>query len=178
MLFRSEDPIPPGNNEAMAYVTERSQIPIATGERLHTFFEFQDLLSRKAANYVRVSLTTVGGFTGARKIAALAEAHMCMVVPHNPLSPVCTAAEMQFCASIDNLLICEFPDPERKLIKDEAHRQCDLVTDYLKPQKGFVSLTDKPGIGIDLVENAADKYPSIPMPMRCRLNEDGSVRDQ
>lgn len=62
-----EDPIPPGNNEAMAYVVQHSQIPIATGERLHTIFEFQDLLDRKAANYVRVSLTTAGGITGAKK---------------------------------------------------------------------------------------------------------------
>lgn len=173
-----EDPIPPGNNEAMAYVVAHSNIPIATGERLHTFFEFNDLLEKKATNYVRISLTTVGGFTGARKIAALAEANMCPVVPHNPLSPVCTAAEMQFCAAIDNLLICEYPDPEKKMIKNEGHRLYELVTHYVKPVNGYVPVTDEPGIGIDLVEDVEAKFPAIPMPMRCRLNDDGSVRDQ
>ena len=62
-----EDPIPPGNNEAMAYVVRHSNVPVATGERLHTLYEFQDLLDRRATNYTRVSLTTVGGLTGAKK---------------------------------------------------------------------------------------------------------------
>lgn len=79
-----EDPIPPGNNDAMASVVAKSKIPVATGERLHTIFEFQDLLDKKATDYVRVSLSTVGGITGARKIAALAETKMCPIVPHNP----------------------------------------------------------------------------------------------
>lgn len=173
-----EDPIPPGNNEAMAYVVSKSSIPIATGERLHTIFEFRDLLNRKATDYVRISLTTVGGITGARKIAAMAEAEMCPVVPHNPLSPVCTAAELQFCASIDNLLICEFPDPEGGLMRDRAHRKCELVTNYHMPVDGFVPLPEGPGLGIDLIDGVEEKFPAVQMPVRCRLNTDGSIRDQ
>ena len=174
-----EDPIPPGNNEAMAYVVRHSQIPIATGERLHTIFEFQDLLDRQAANYVRVSLTTAGGITGARKIAALAETRMCPIVPHNPLSPVCTAAEMQFCMSIDNLLICEFPDPEGALMKDREHKKCELVTNYHMPENGYVTVDpDAPGIGIDLAEDVEKRFPAVQMPVMCRLNVDGSIRDQ
>ena len=173
-----EDPIAPGNNEAMAYVTAKSAIPVATGERLHTIYEFQDLLDRHACDYVRISLTTVGGITGARKIAALAETKMCPVIPHNPLSPVCTAAEIQFCAGIDNLLICEFPDPEGRLKGDKNHRKCELVTNYLTPVDGFITTPDAPGIGIDLVEDVEKKFPPVAMPVMCRLNTDGSIRDQ
>ena len=173
-----EDPIPPGNNEAMAYVVQHSQIPIATGERLHTIYEFQDLLDKGATNYTRVSLTTVGGITGARKIAALAETKMCPIVPHNPLSPVCTAAEMQLCASIDNLLICEFPDPEGKLMGDRAHRKCELVTNYQMPVNGYVELDDRPGIGIDLVKDVEKIFHAVTMPVKCRFNIDGSIKDQ
>ena len=174
-----EDPIPPGNNEAMAYVVSKSKIPVATGERLHTIFEFQDLLDRKATDYTRISLTTVGGITGARKIAALAETKMSPVIPHNPLSPVCTAAEMQFCMSIDNLLICEYPDAEGSLMKDKEHKKCELVTNYLKPVNGFVTVDDtRPGLGIDLVEDIEERFPAVPMPVMCRLNDDGSIRDQ
>lgn len=173
-----EDPIPPGNNEAMAYVVQHSKIPIATGERLHTIFEFQDLLDRKATDYVRISLTTAGGITGARKIASLAETKMCPIVPHNPLSPVCTAAEIQFCAAIDNLLICEYPDPEGSLMKDKEHRKCDLVTRCMKPVDGYVPLPEGPGLGIDLVEDVDKRFPAVPMPVMCRLNVDGSIRDQ
>lgn len=173
-----EDPIPPGNNEAMAYVVAHSQIPIATGERLHTIYDFQDLLDRKATNYVRVSLTTAGGFTGAKKIASMAEGRMCPIIPHNPLSPVCTAAEMQFCTSIDNLQICEFPDPEGGLMQDRTHKKYELVDQYLMPENGYVMLTDAPGLGIDLVDNVEEKFPPVKMPTSCRLNVDGSIRDQ
>ena len=173
-----EDPIPPGNNEAMAYVTAKSRIPIATGERLHTIYEFQDLLDKKATDYVRVSLTTVGGITGARKIAALAETKMCPIIPHNPLSPVCTAAEMQFCMSIDNLLICEYPDPDGPLMGDRAHKKSDLVTDYFKAENGYVKVPDVPGLGIDLVEDVEKKFQPVQFPVWYRLNGDGSIRDQ
>ena len=173
-----EDPIPPGNNEAMAYVVQHSQIPIATGERLHTIYEFQDLLDKGATNYTRVSLTTVGGITGARKIAALAETKMCPIVPHNPLSPVCTAAEMQFCMSIDNLLICEYPDPDGGLMKDPKHKKCDLVTNYFEAKDGYVTVPDTPGLGLDLVDDVETKYPAVEFPVMCRLNGDGSIRDQ
>ena len=160
-------------------MVRHSQIPIATGERLHTIFEFQDLLDRQAANYVRVSLTTAGGITGARKIAALAETRMAPVVPHNPLSPVCTAAEMQLCMSIDNLLICEYPDPEGNLTRDREHRKCDLVTNYHKPVDGYVTVDpEAPGIGIDLAEDVEKRFPAVQMPVMCRLNVDGSIRDQ
>lgn len=173
-----EDPIPPGNNEAMRYVVQHSQIPIATGERLHTIYEFQDLLDKGACNYVRVSLTTVGGITGARKIANLAETKMCPIVPHNPLSPVCTAAEMQFCTAIDNLLICEYPDPKTPLMGRKDKTKADLVTSYDAVVDGYVKPSDKPGIGIDLQPDIEKLYPPVLVPYASRLNVDGSVRDQ
>ena len=173
-----EDPIPPGNNDAMAYVVSKSNIPIATGERLHTLFEFQDLLDKHATDYVRISLTTVGGFTGARKIAALAETKMCPVVPHNPLSPVCTAAEMQFCMSIDNLLICEYPDPDGPLMGDRGHAKSELVTNCFRAENGYVTVPDTPGLGLELVEDVDKRFPAVEFPVMCRLNGDGSIRDQ
>lgn len=173
-----EDPIPPGNNEAMAYVVRHSAIPIATGERLHTIYEFQDLLDRQATNYTRVSLTTAGGFTGAKKIAAMAEGRMCPIIPHNPLSPVCTAAEIQLCAAVDNLLICEYPDGDGKLTKDPEHRKCDLVTRWDKPVDGYITPSSAPGIGIDLVPDVERAFPAVSLPSGSRLNVDGSIRDQ
>ena len=173
-----EDPIPPGNNKAMAYVVQNSNIPIATGERLHTIYEFQELLDQKATDYTRISLTTAGGFTGAKKIAAMAEGRMCPVIPHNPLSPVCTAAEIQFCTSIDNLLICEYPDGDGKLMKDKEHKKSDLVTRWDKPVDGYIIPSEEPGIGIDLVSDIEKAFPAVKMPTGSRLNVDGSVRDQ
>lgn len=174
-----EDPIPPGDNSAMAYVVSKSNIPIATGERFNTIFEFQDLLEKKAGDYLRVSLPNVGGITGARKIAALAEAKMCPLVPHNAFSPVTTAAEMQLCVSIDNLLICEYADPEGGLSRDKEHRKCDMVTNYHKPEDGYIMVdSSAPGLGIDLVPDVEERFPPVFMTPGSRLNVDGSIRDQ
>ncbi len=84
-------------------------IPIATGERLTRIYEFQMLLARGAVQYVRPDVCMCGGITGAKKIAALAEAHHVGVVPHNPLGPVSTAACLQLAACIPNFAIQEYP---------------------------------------------------------------------
>jgi len=69
-----EDPILPDNFDAMAEVAQQITVPIATGERLHTIYEFQMLLARNAVQYVRPDVCLAGGITGTKKIAALAEA--------------------------------------------------------------------------------------------------------
>ena len=96
--FFYEDPILPDNFDAMGLVAQQIHIPIATGERLHTIYEFEMLLARGAVQYVRPDVCMCGGITGAKKIAALAEAHHVGVVPHNPLGPVSTAACLQIAA--------------------------------------------------------------------------------
>src|SRR5919206_98161 len=105
-----EDPILPDNFDAMAQVAGQIGVPIATGERLMGVHEFQMLLERRATQYVRVCVCVAGGISGAKKIAALAEAHHKFIIPHNPLSPVSTAACLQLGASIENLAIQELAD--------------------------------------------------------------------
>jgi galactonate dehydratase len=102
-----EDPVTPDNFDEMAEVAKQIAIPIATGERLHTIWEFEMLLQRGAVQYVRPDVCMCGGITGAKKIAALAEAHHVGVVPHNPLSPVSTAACVQIAACIPNFALQE-----------------------------------------------------------------------
>jgi galactonate dehydratase len=70
-----EDPIRPENIDAMARVADRIPIPIATGERYSTIYEFQSALSHGALEFVRIDVALCGGITGAKKVAALAEAH-------------------------------------------------------------------------------------------------------
>ncbi len=176
-LLFIEDPIAPGYNRAMGEVAHQSKIPIATGERLHTVYEFQDLLDHNACSYVRTSITTCGGITGARKIAALAEAHMLKVIPHNPLSPVATAASLQFCASVDNLLINEYPDPTAKMPKSDATK-AELVKMHHIPVDGYLIVPNGVGINIEIVEGAEKLFPPVDISASSRLNIDCSVRDQ
>lgn len=163
-----EDPVRPDNFDATAFVAERTGVPIATGERLHTLQEFAVLFKRDALQYARVSVCAAGGLTQAKKIAALAEAHFVGVVPHNPLSPVSTAACAQLAACIPNLTILEYPEVESE----------GVVTRPLGLEEGFLIVPDAPGLGVELAEDAAERFPYRPHPFKTRLHRDGSVVDQ
>ena len=168
-----EDPVLPDNFDEMAEVARQIGIPIATGERLHTIWEFEMLLQRNAVQFVRPDVCMCGGITGAKKIAALAEAHHVGVVPHNPLSPVSTAACVQIAACIPNFALQEYPIGEHEPPKSE------MVVGALEHDgHGFLVVPDKPGIGVELAEDAAEKHPYRMRWVGTRLHADGSVVDQ
>ena len=168
-----EDPILPDNFDAMGLVAENIHIPIATGERLHTIFEFEMLLRRGAVQFVRPDVCMCGGITGAKKVAALAEANYVGVVPHNPLGPVSTAACVQIAACIPNFAIQEYPIGEDSPPKSEIMR-----TALTYDGKGSLVVPDAPGIGVELAPDAAERYPYRMRWLGTRLYADGSVMDQ
>ena len=170
--FFYEDPVTPDNLDEMALVASKIGIPIATGERLHSIWEFQALLQRGAAQFVRPDVCMVGGLSHAKKIAALAEAFHVQVVPHNPLSPVSTAACIQLAACIPNFALQEYPTREDEPPKSE------IVKSALAQEDGFLIIPDAPGIGIELAEDAAERHPYVPRAVHTRLHVDGSVVDQ
>jgi galactonate dehydratase len=153
-------------------VAQHIAVPIATGERLHTIYEFEMLLARGAVQYVRPDVCMVGGISGAKKVAALAEAHNVGVVPHNPLSPVSTAACLQVAACIPNFAIQEYPRGEDRPPKSE------IVKTTVRCEDGFLIIPETPGIGIELDPDAREKYPPRPREVGTRLHVDGSVVDQ
>ena len=170
--FFYEDPIRPDSFDEMALVAQQIHIPIATGERLHTIWEFEALLSRGAVQFVRPDVCMVGGLTHAKKIAALAEAHHVGVVPHNPLSPVSTAACLQLAACIPNFALQEYPKGEHEPPMSE------IIKTPIELEDGFLLIPDAPGIGIELAEDAAQRHPYRKREIMTRLHVDGSVIDQ
>lgn len=186
--FFLEDPCTPDNFDSMALIANRVNVPIATGERIHTPQEFAMLLERNALAYARVSVCICGGITGARKIAAIAEAHNAMIVPHNPLSPISTAACLQVAAAVENFAIQELPDhstlsaTERYTSTDaigkSSFRQCDMVTWVPRVEKGFAEIPTAPGIGCDLIPDVEKIYPFNRRVINTRLHIDGSIVDQ
>jgi galactonate dehydratase len=168
-----EDPILPDNFDAMGLVAENIRIPIATGERLHTIFEFEMLLKRGAVQFVRPDVCMCGGITGAKKIAALAEANYVGVVPHNPLGPVSTAACIQLAACIPNFAIQEYPLGEDRPPKSEMMRS---MIEY--DGCGSLRVPTTPGIGVELLPDAAERHPYRMRWLGTRLYADGSVMDQ
>ena len=168
-----EDPILPENFDAMKYVADHISIPIATGERLHSIHEFDMLLKRGAVQYVRPDVCLAGGITHTKKIAALAEANYVVVVPHNPLGPVSTAACLQIAACIPNFALQEYPIGEHEFPKNV------IVKEPLKTEGGFLIIPDAPGIGIELADDAQEKAPPRTHgAINARLGVDGAVVDQ
>jgi len=167
-----EDPTLPDNLDAMALIADKIHIPIATGERLHTIQEFAMLLERGAVQYVRPDVCLAGGLSHCKKIAALAEAHNVRVVPHNPLSPVSTAACVQLAACIPNFALQEYP-----LGEDEPPKS-EIVTSTVVLENGYLLVPDTPGLGIELAPDAAERFPYRPREVQTRLHVDGSVVDQ
>ena len=183
-----EDPTRPDNFDSMSYVAKKSHVPIATGERLHTAQEFQMLLARGGVNYARVSVCLAGGITGALKIAALAEAHDVQIVPHNPLSPVSTAACLQVAIAAPNCAIMELPNHRQASASEvytsndigdvQSLNQHEIAGPVPEAVDGFIEAPDRTGIGIELLPNVEDRFPFERRAVNTRLHRDGSVVDQ
>ena len=127
-----EDPMLPDSPARMADVQQQCNIPIATGERFTTIFEYQQLLEAKGAAYVRPDVCLCGGLTGSKKVAAMAEAQHVKVIPHNPLSPISTAACIQLDAAIPNFALQEYtgeshPPKSDLLVNPLELKEPDLI---------------------------------------------------
>ena len=167
-----EDPVPPDNYETMARVAAKTTIPIASGERFISVREFEMLMRTGAVSFVRPDVCAMGGITAAKKVAAMAEAHDVLVIPHNPLGPVSTAACLQICASIPNLGIQELPG---FCLGGQEDR---MVKEPIRFKDGCLIIPDAPGIGVELADDAEDLYPSVNRGgMAAHRAFDGSVKD-
>jgi galactonate dehydratase len=173
-----EDPLRPNSFDAMAWVADHIPIPIATGERFISIYQFQTLLTRHAVQYLRPDVCLCGGITGTKKVAAIAEAHDAKVVPHNPLSPVSLAACLQIAACIPNFAIQEYPSRTPDLDGSADLLGAGVATGLADPIDGFMAIPDGPGIGLELVADVERKFPPRPRPIRMRAHVDGSVVDQ
>jgi galactonate dehydratase len=170
-LYFFEDPIEPENMDAWQFVAANMRIPVAMGERLYTIYQFRDLLNHNGAAYVRPDLSLAGGITNGYKIAALAQASYVGVVPHNPLSCVLTAACAQFDAAVHNVPVQEYS-------KDEfVAPKRDLVKEPLMRQGGYLLIPNRPGLGIELNEEAFAHYPPLPYERPALISPDGSLRE-
>lgn len=166
-----EDPIAPDNFEAMSLVASKTNIPIATGERFINIEEFNETYFKHAAIYVRPDVCALGGITAAKKVAAISEANYGQIVPHNPLGPVSTAACLQIDASVPNLGIQEFPSFYRK------ENEAKMLKEPFEVKDGYIKVPDKPGLGIELNEEALRKMPEAQRSLNAQRAFDGSVCD-
>lgn len=178
-IFFYEDPTWPENISAMAGVAKHVNIPIATGEHLYTIYQFAELIDQKAVHVVRPDLCMAGGISACKKIAGMAEAHYVTVAPHNPLSPVSTAACVQLCAAVPNFSILEY-SPEREEYGFLASargglRRSDTVDRTIELENGYLKVPDRPGIGVELNEKSLQGIPYRGGEGILMIREDGSI---
>ena len=145
-----EEPVPPENFEEMGRVSSSTTIPIATGERLSTKYEFSKILQCKGASILQMNLGRVGGILEAKKIAGLAETHYAQIAPHLYCGPIVGAANIQISACSPNFLILEG-------VKDWKGFYSEILNDPIEWNKGYIIPSTKPGLGIELNEKVAEK---------------------
>ncbi|WP_455648276.1 enolase C-terminal domain-like protein [Lonepinella koalarum] len=152
-LFYLEDPVAPENIDWLKILRNQSATPIAMGELFVNINEYKQLITNNLIDYIRCHVSTIGGITPAKKLAVLAELHGIRTAWHGPgdISPVGVAANLHLDMCSTNLGIQEWTP------------MCDALYDVFPDAPtidyGYAYLNDKPGLGVDIDEEKAKKYP-------------------
>ncbi len=171
-LYFFEEPCWPESIEGLAMINRALTTPVATGERMTHLAQFRDLFAARGCEICQLDLTHCGGFTEARRIAALAEAHRIALAPHNPQGPVSTAASLEFGFSQPSYIICE------TVHNDVPWRQ-DVVREgfTIETAGRIVRPNLRPGLGIEINEAEVRKHPFEQELLQRVYHPDGSVGD-
>jgi galactonate dehydratase len=156
-LLFMEEPVPPENVDALAWVNRRSPVPVATGERIVTIYGAREIVEKDAVSVFQPDIVNCGGLSQLKKMAAMAEAHYISIAPHNPNGPVATITSAQIAAAIPNFLILESVGSQADL---------DLFAQVTDPppviENGFLKLPAGPGLGINLRKENFGRFPYQP----------------
>lgn len=152
-----EEPVPPENLKALAKVAAHTDIPIATGERMHTRYDYRELFELQAADILQTDITHSGGLWEAKKLAGEAESHYVLMAPHNVGGPISTAANLHLAATTVNFKVQEhFNDFADVFVKDCCPGLPEVVD-------GYFPLPQGPGLGISLDHEKLAEHPRKPV---------------
>lgn len=171
-LYFLEEPCWPESLDGLAAINAAVATPIATGERVTHLAAFRDLFERRGCEICQLDITHCGGFTEARRVGALAEAHRIALAPHNPQGPVSTAASIEFGFSQPSYIICES-------VHSDVPWRADVVTEgyVIDPSTRTVRPSEKPGLGVEVHEDEVRKHPFRQEELQRVFYRDGSVGD-
>jgi galactonate dehydratase len=150
-LLWLEEPVPPENIDAMADIRHSTKTPICCGENLYLRWGFAELLEKRAVDIIMPDIQKTGGLSEARKIANMAEAYYIPMAPHCVVSPVGTMASAHVCASIPNFLVCEWHWINHLNAWKNWVKEGEII------EKGYITVPDRPGIGVDMNDESARK---------------------
>lgn len=162
-----EDALAPEAVEPFETIARHIDIPMATGERFYNPYQFKDLIDRKIVSLIRPDVSLAGGFTQVKKIAAIAEAAFVGIFPHLMGSPVNVAAFIHLDAAIPNYVLMESHTP--------ADAFNEIVDHPVERQGGYIMVSDRPGIGLEIQEDKLAKFPYKSKKITGVFHADGSV---
>jgi galactonate dehydratase len=171
-LYFFEEPCWPECLDGLVMINSALTTPVATGERITELSTFRELFARRGCEVCQLDITHCGGFTNARRIAALADAHRIALAPHNPQGPVSTAASLEFGFSQPSYVICE-------TVHGDVPWRDDVVREgyIIDPQGRTVRPNERPGLGIEIDEREVQKHPFQQEVLQRAFYKDGSVGD-
>ena len=153
-LMWLEEPVPPENIDAMRDVRASTHTPICCGENIYLRHGFRELFEKRAVDIIMPDIQKCGGLLEARKIADMAHAYYVPIAPHCQASPIGTMASCHVMAAVPNFLVLEWHwghPPERTVRWKQYVKEGDII------EKGFVTVTDRPGIGVEMNDEAVRK---------------------
>ena len=148
-LLWLEEPVPPENIDAMREVRASTRTPICCGENLYLRHGFREVLEKRAADIIMPDIQKCGGLLEARKIADMAHTYYVPVAPHCVVSPIGTMASCHVCAAIPNFLVLEWHWLPRLEMWRNFVQEGEII------QKGWIPVPDRPGLGVEMNEEAA-----------------------
>src|SRR5690554_1138752 len=153
-LMWLEEPIPADNPEVYKSITSQTSTPICTGENVYLAYGFTRLLSESAVDIIMPDLQKAGGLGEGQRIANLANLYYVPFSPHMVASFLGAMACCHVCASVPNFQIMEW-----QIYMDKDPIWQDIVTyDGPRTENGFITLSEKPGIGVEINEEGMRKY--------------------
>lgn len=147
-----EEPTPPDNLDALLEVKKKSPIAISAGERLYTRYDYRTLFEKRCVDFIQPDISHSGGISELRKIGAMSEPYYVGFAPHNPSGPVANAATLQLAACSPNFSILE-------IMYSDVEWRKDVTNEELKYENGYITIPNKPGLGIEINEEECLKYP-------------------
>ncbi len=168
-----EEPIPQENKDALAIIARQVPVPLATGERLLSRWEFREIFEANAVAIIQPDVAHCGGMTELKKIANMAEPYYIHTAPHCAIGPVAFSACMQVDACVPNFFIQEQVDPGLG---------GGLLQEDWQVRDGYIDLPTKPGLGFEIDEDAACRNVDAEGGLDelggpAHFHEDGSVAD-
>ncbi|WP_162568982.1 galactonate dehydratase [Acidianus sulfidivorans] len=149
--FWIEEPVPEEDIDSLKYVRERSPVPIASGERIVNKYRYREFLEKRASDIIQPDVCHVGGIEALKEVANMAETYYTSIAPHNPNGPIATAATLNLMLVLNNALIMEY------WVDAETVRR-SLIKEYFNVKNSYISPSNKPGLGIEVNEEALSKY--------------------